>query len=82
MNFSGNGLKLCFGQHTGYGGYGSWARGSRQVYIHQDQLADLAIETWIRTDSADGHGPMVLGNVTLNSTYGEDIYTVTPEIFT
>lgn len=22
MDFPGNGLNLCFGQHTGYGGYG------------------------------------------------------------
>ena len=27
------GRTLCFGRHTGYGGYGSWARGSRVVRL-------------------------------------------------
>ncbi|KAJ9620273.1 hypothetical protein H2203_008038 [Taxawa tesnikishii (nom. ined.)] len=35
MNLTGNGLDLCFGRHSGYGGYGSWMRGSRQVKIRE-----------------------------------------------
>lgn len=70
MDFPGNGLNLCFGQRTGYGGYGTWIRGSRQVHITQEKLANLVIETWIRTEDAG-----VVGNVTLNSTYGVDQYT-------
>lgn len=74
MDFSGNGLHLCFGQHTGYGGYGNWIRGSRQILVSQEQLADLSVETWVRTENAN-----VFGAVNLNSTYGADSYPVTPD---
>lgn len=71
---SGHGLNLCFGQHSGYGGYGTWIRGSRQVVISQQQLADLALDTYIRTEDA-----AVIGSITLNSTYGTDSYAASPD---
>lgn len=67
-NLTGNSLNLCFGQHTGYGGYGSWIRGSRQVLLRTDRQE---IETWVRFE--DG---TVGGRVVLNGTYGEDVYPV------
>ncbi|KAK3377247.1 Metallo-dependent phosphatase-like protein [Lasiosphaeria ovina] len=70
---AGNGLNLCFGQHSGYGGYGSWIRGARQVVVSLDKLADLAVDTYIRLESGD-----VVGAVTLNATYGQDVYPATP----
>ncbi|KAF3769936.1 hypothetical protein M406DRAFT_35292 [Cryphonectria parasitica EP155] len=77
LNLPGNGLNLCFGQHTGYGGYGHWIRGSRQILVTEAQLQlplqDLAVDTWIRTEDAG-----VVGSVTLNSTYGLDVYAETP----
>lgn len=73
MNFSGNGVNLCFGQHTGYGGYGHWIRGSRQILITQEMLQQQELDTWIRLE--DGS---VAGSVTLNSTYGRDQYEKTP----
>lgn len=71
MNITGNGLNLCFGRHTGYGGYGSWTRGSRQILLDQKMLSKSEIETWVRLE--DG---TVSGRVTLNATYGTDVYPV------
>ncbi|KAB8264304.1 Metallo-dependent phosphatase-like protein [Aspergillus pseudonomiae] len=68
MNLTGNGLNLCFGRHTGYGGYGSWTRGSRQILLDEMTL-EKQILTWVRLE--DGS---VSGKVNLNSTYGEDWY--------
>lgn len=66
MNLTGNCIDLCFGRHSGYGGYGSWTRGSRQVLL---QKGKDEIETWIRLE--DGS---ISGKVMLNSTYGQDRY--------
>lgn len=43
----------CFARHTGYGGYGNWARGSRvfEVVLKErceDQLD--SVKTWIRLE--------------------------------
>lgn len=73
----GNGLNLCFGQHSGYGGYGTWTRGSRQVLVTEAMLQDLAVDTWIRLETGD-----VVGSVTLNATYGQDAYPETPDTHT
>ncbi|KAF2716502.1 Metallo-dependent phosphatase [Polychaeton citri CBS 116435] len=67
-----NGINLCFGQHSGYGGYGSWIRGSRQLLITEKMLQHYEIETWIRLEDQSR-----VGHVTLNATYGEDIYPKT-----
>ncbi|CAJ2507329.1 Uu.00g085150.m01.CDS01 [Anthostomella pinea] len=32
-----NNISLCFGQHTGYGGYGNWERGSRQIVVSKSE---------------------------------------------
>ncbi|KAK6068094.1 inactive purple acid phosphatase 16-like protein 2 [Seiridium cupressi] len=74
MTIEGNGLNLCFGQHSGYGGYGNWERGSRQLLTTQDKLKDLEIDTWIRLESGN-----VVGDVSLNTTYGQDSYPATPD---
>lgn len=68
MKLTGNGLDLCFSRHTGYGGYGDWVRGSRQVFVSLESLGS-SIETWNRL--ADGR---VTGSVTLNATFGIDEY--------
>ena len=72
---SGNGMKLCFGQHTGYGGYGNWVRGSRQVVITDTKLKEKEFETWIRLESGE-----ITGAVSLNSTYGQDEYPQTKDV--
>jgi hypothetical protein len=43
---------LCFGRHTGYGGYGSWDRGSRILQISQNSssINGVEIKTWIRME--------------------------------
>ena len=66
-SMSGNGIFLCFGRHTGYGGYGRWTRGSRQVVLNL--AAPGEVETWVRLESK-----RVTGRVTLNDTYGTDQY--------
>lgn len=72
MTVAGNGVNLCFGQHSGYGGYGNWERGARQVLISKSQLGALEADTWIRLESGN-----VVGAVTLNATYGNDWYPKT-----
>lgn len=77
MSVNGNGVNLCFGQHSGYGGYGTWTRGSRQVLLTEDMLRDQEAETWIRLETGE-----VVGGVVLNSTYGEDRYPATEDTHT
>ncbi len=70
-------LTILQGQHSGYGGYGNWTRGSRQVLIHENTLQDLnhlELDTWIRLETQD-----VVGAVTLNATYGQDHYPATKD---
>jgi len=69
MNLTGNGLNLCFGRHSGYGGYGSWTRGSRQIMVTENALKAGQVETWVRLETGG-----VSGHVTLNATYGGDYY--------
>ncbi|KAG6002261.1 hypothetical protein E4U54_000919 [Claviceps lovelessii] len=75
MTIPGNGLNLCFGQHSGYGGYGNWIRGARQLRLSRRALAarDWTADTWIRLESG-----AVVGSVSLNATYGRDVYPATP----
>ena len=68
INFSGNGLHMCFGRHSGYGGYGSWTRGSRQIFLTKQTLGK-SVGSWIRLE--DGS---ISGKVSLNKTYGSDEY--------
>lgn len=72
MSVVGNGVNLCFGQHTGYGGYGNWERGARQIFVTKDLLSTGEVDTWIRLESGN-----VVGSVSLNATYGEDPYPPT-----
>ncbi|KAK4195991.1 Metallo-dependent phosphatase-like protein [Triangularia verruculosa] len=60
---------LCFGQHTGYGGYGNWIRGSRQVGVSVEGLDLGEMDTWVRLENGK-----VVGKVRLNPTYGGDEY--------
>lgn len=67
---TGNGVNLCFGRHTGYGGYSDWTRGARQIVVHEDLLnGKREVETWIRLE--DGK---ISGHVVLNDTFGTDKY--------
>ncbi|OAG01204.1 Metallo-dependent phosphatase [Paraphaeosphaeria sporulosa] len=64
------GLNICFGRHTGYGGYSEVMRGGRHIVIFEDALGgDNAIETWNRLEDGE-----ISGRVMLNSTYGIDKY--------
>ncbi|KAK4187681.1 putative inactive purple acid phosphatase 16 [Podospora australis] len=74
MNIKGNEVNLCFGQHSGYGGYGNWIRGARQVVVSLDGLQEGEADTYIRLE--DGR---VVGRVGLNETYGRDLYEATPD---
>ncbi|KAJ4419471.1 hypothetical protein N0V82_004916 [Gnomoniopsis sp. IMI 355080] len=76
MTLKGNGIDLCFGRHTGYGGYGSWTRGSRQIRVSLDTIGN-STETWTRFE--DG---TVAGRVMLNSTFGSDGYPTVPLTYT
>jgi hypothetical protein len=76
MNLTGNGVNLCFGRRSGYGGYGNWMRGSRQILLNEKYSATKT-ETWVRLE--DGS---VSGKVTLNATYGQDEYPSVPDKYT
>lgn len=76
LDLTGNGLVFCFGRHTGYGGYGSWTRGSRQVLVDIKDLGK-STKTWTRLE--DG---TAVGAVTLNSTYGKDVYPMVQLTYT
>ncbi|KAE8397714.1 Metallo-dependent phosphatase-like protein [Aspergillus pseudonomiae] len=69
MNLTGNELNMCFGRRTGYGGYGNWPRGGRQVFLHEP-ITETSVQTWVRVE--DGTASK---QVTLNSTYGHYPYT-------
>ncbi|KIM97266.1 hypothetical protein OIDMADRAFT_147769 [Oidiodendron maius Zn] len=71
MTVKGSGVDLCFGRHTGYGGYGNWMRGGRQILLNLATLGK-STETWVRLEDGSESG-----RVTLNSTYGTDSY---PEV--
>jgi len=45
-------LHLCFGRHSGYGGYGSWERGARVYELQLDDNA-LAWKSWVRLESGE-----------------------------
>lgn len=84
MNVTGPGLALCFGRHSGYGGYGSWTRGSRQVVLDERVLRGSGgsvkkreVETWVRLEDRT-----VSGRVVLNATYGEDRYQAVNKTYT
>lgn len=70
---TGGSLFACFGRHTGYGGYGHWMRGSRQVLLREDG----ELETWVRLEDGD-----VSGHVVLNTTFGADVYPEVKKAFT
>jgi hypothetical protein len=76
MNVTGSGVDLCFGRHSGYGGYGNWMRGSRQILLNLATMGKET-ETWARLE--DGS---VSGKVTLNSTYGTDSYPEVEDLMT
>ena len=62
---------FCFGRHTGYGGYGHWMRGSRQIVLSEAALSSSMpeVETWSRLEDRTESG-----HVVLNKTYGTDQY--------
>lgn len=71
QNITGTGLNMCYGRHTGYGGYSDVARGARQILVNQTDLKNQ-IKTWIRLEDGSISAP-----VTLNATYGQDEYGAT-----
>lgn len=43
------GVWLCYGRHSGYGGYGSWRRGARVLQYCAD-VSKRSLETWVRLE--------------------------------
>ncbi|KAI6765767.1 hypothetical protein HG530_006837 [Fusarium avenaceum] len=77
MDIEGNGIHLCYGQRSGYGGYGDWIRGAREIVVTEEMLEKLEVETYIRLENGEA-----VGQVTLNSTYNDDYYPATPNTMT
>lgn len=68
------GLHMCYGQRSGYGGYGNWIRGSRQIVLSRERVRSMTADTHIRLETGD-----VVGAVTLNSTFNNDVYAKVPD---
>jgi hypothetical protein len=60
---------LCFCKHTGYGGYGTWNRGARNLRLTFGKKGTMEVETWVRMENGE-----VVQRVGLNETYGVDVY--------
>ena len=43
---------MCYGRHTGYGGYGNWTRGARVIQLNfsSDREGGIIISTWLRME--------------------------------
>ncbi|CAN0907888.1 Probable inactive purple acid phosphatase 16 [Linum grandiflorum] len=54
-----NRLWLCYARHSGYGGYGSWARGVRMVEVTQKPFS---IKSWITMDDGTSHSQITLSS--------------------
>ena len=56
------GLALCYGRHTGYGGYGEWARGARVFELAESAAAPggVAVRTWVRMEDGSVNSEQVL----------------------
>ncbi|KAF2073612.1 hypothetical protein CYY_005069 [Polysphondylium violaceum] len=55
-DFCGNldGIDLCFGRHTGYGGYGTWERGARIFELNYDpNQSTVDYKTWLRFETGE-----------------------------
>ncbi|KAH8689015.1 Metallo-dependent phosphatase-like protein [Talaromyces proteolyticus] len=76
MDVAGNGVILCFDRHSGYGGYGTWTRGSRQILLDEKTLGSQT-KSWVRLEDST-----ISGAVTLNATYGQDKYPAVLDTFT
>jgi hypothetical protein len=48
-----NTLAICYGRHTGYGGYGDWARGARVIQLKFDENSLFTISTWLRMENGE-----------------------------
>ncbi len=48
-----NTLALCYGRHTGYGGYGDWTRGARVIQLKFDENSLFTISTWLRMENGE-----------------------------
>ncbi|KAF3002684.1 hypothetical protein E8E13_009861 [Curvularia kusanoi] len=67
-------LNFCSNRRTGYGGYGDFIRGGRQIVVDEGRIDDKIVDTWVRLE--DGR---ISGQVTLNSTFGKDRYPLVNE---
>ncbi|EJP70870.1 calcineurin-like phosphoesterase [Beauveria bassiana ARSEF 2860] len=74
---AGAGLHLCYGQHTDYGGYGYWVRGERQIVATRKGLRNGTLDTHTMLETGE-----VVGKVTLNSTFNDDVYDTVPNVKT
>ncbi|KYQ89102.1 metallophosphoesterase domain-containing protein [Tieghemostelium lacteum] len=48
----GHNITMCYGRHSGYGGYGTWERGARVFQLQANPFTnDITYETWIRYET-------------------------------
>ncbi|KAL5994674.1 hypothetical protein ACLOJK_024727 [Asimina triloba] len=52
-------LWLCYARHTGYGGYGNWARGARIIEMTEQPFS---LKSWIRMEDGSKHSEILLAS--------------------
>ncbi|KAL5994675.1 putative inactive purple acid phosphatase 16 [Asimina triloba] len=52
-------LWLCYARHTGYGGYGNWARGARIIEITEQPFS---LKSWIRMEDGSKDSEILLAS--------------------
>lgn len=61
-----NTFHVCFGRHTGYGGYGSWNRGARVYQLERNEdTQEFTWRSWVRMEVGnirDEYDPYIDGN--------------------
>ncbi|GAM20786.1 hypothetical protein SAMD00019534_039610 [Acytostelium subglobosum LB1] len=45
------GIDMCFGRHSGYGGYGTWERGARILEINRIKGQPVTHKTWLTMET-------------------------------
>ncbi|EFA79411.1 hypothetical protein PPL_07829 [Heterostelium album PN500] len=48
-----SGIEMCFGRHSGYGGYGTWERGARVLEINRSKGQPVTYNTWITYETGE-----------------------------
>ncbi|EGG13517.1 metallophosphoesterase domain-containing protein [Cavenderia fasciculata] len=46
-------VELCYGRHSGYGGYGTWERGARVIQVTKQKGGPISYDTWLTFETGE-----------------------------